>query len=417
MLLQEQNALAAHNRDKSDKEGKYRSHDRSHDRPHGAMTPSKYAKRKHSIPERFSKPRKGSRGSRKTESHKTDSLAVSENLTGDIEHDSDKVSLGSYHSEPVRKSVLKERVAYYKVYHHPNGGFHVEKGPTADIIVDKPNEQHNSRNEPVKRPFKVPPLDLRGISSPSGQPQAINHHRAPYPGYENKENISQPQYNNFVNQSAYPNLVNLPVIQNPGTTYGSQPTQTANPGLQYSKSFIEPSQFQHSSPSRYQGKRSIMGFHGIVDPNQYTFYKPTEPIKKPHHRREEKTKSYKPLIKHQLPRQQMEKNPVYEETEENPEQNADIYNFEQNDTTESPQEPIVEQPVVTTNDGRRVVLPSYTDATQQQLPSNQYGYQDEGEVEYTPDGSPIVEESEDDVSLHLADDDRQYSYRKTYAKY
>ena len=456
MLLQEQNALSARDRDKSDKEGKYRSHDRprshdrhkSHDRPHHVMTPSKFVKRKHSIPERFSKPRRGSGGSRKTESHKTDSVAVSEDLTGDIEHDSEKVSTVSYHSEPVK---AKERVSYYKVYHHPNGGFHVEKGPTAEISVDKPRGQQPSRNGTVKRPFRVPPLDLRGLSTPSRQIKTSSHPQTLYPGYEDKENVGQLQNSNSklpqFSQSTYPNS-NWSIIQIPGSAYGplpgltanpydsqpvqqtsdpyvlqpiqtsnpygSQPVQTANPGLQTSKSFIDPSQLQRDSLSKYQGKGRIVGYHGIVDPNHYTFYQPVKPDNKdPNHHREEKlktSKSYKPRINHELPRQQMTRTPVDEERED-PEQN--VYNFQQNDTTEKSPEPGEEQPVVITHDGKQVVLPSYTDATQQPLPSNQ----DRGDVEYTPGGSPLVEESEDDVSLHLADEEPQYDYRKQYSRY
>lgn len=407
MLLQEQNALAQ-NRQRSDKEGNYRSHDKSHDGD------SSYSKHKNSIPERFTrKPRRGSRDSRKTISHKTVSLVADEELSGEIERGSEERSTRSYHSEPVQKS--KQRVAYYTAYHHPNGGFHVEKGPVKDIVF----ETQKKRNEPVKRPYKVPPLDLRGITSPSQQVKAFQKHK--YSSHENKENMSRPSYDNFANQS-HPEWDNIPIIKTQPSFYPQQ-TQASLQELPNNRSLVETAPLQSASPSRYRGP-DILGFHGIVDPNEYTFYKPVKQVEEPHHHRDRKVKaikSYKPAVKPHLPRQHMEKLNSYDENmnelEENPEQNPMVYQYEPNDTGQDPQEVVVEepdeeQPDELLYDETQYQVPSDTNPNQQQLPT----IQDDDEIEYTPGGSPIMEESDEELSIHLPDDDKDY-YQKSYTKY
>ena len=381
MLLQEQNALSQ-NRRKSDKEGNNRSRD--HSNVKSRKSDSRQSKHQKSV------------------SNKTVSLVPDEQLIEDIEKDAENMSIKSYHSEPAKKP--RQKIVYYKAYHHPNGGFHVEKAPTSEVRFENQVGQQVTRNDMARRPTRVPPLDLREISSPSDQRFGKVLKRQ-----SNKEN--QPYY---PVQNLYSEWDNFPAIQKPQSLYNSQPAKAADPGLQYSKSFVEPSHFKPVNRNeQISTKPTIIGFHGIIDPNEYTFYKPISHVEEPHRHRSRKVKApknYKPVVKPVSPRQHVEMNPSNDENlntfEGNADQNEIINDHQQNGVIENPQETSGQQPDPTNYNDPQQQLPSNTETSQQQLPSSVYpsnmiDNEDDGEIEYTPAGSPITEESEEEFTLDL----------------
>ena len=416
MFLQEQNALAQ-NRRKSDKEGNKRSHDRPYAR---SNDPDNYlGKHKDSIPGRYIGKPDGSR-----ESNKTVSLVPDDGLTEDNVVDADQMSTRSCHSEPAGKP--KEKVVHYKAYHYLNGGFHIEK-------VSESGEPVENTAEVAKRPHKVPPLDLRNVSSPRKQD------RKKYKRSNDKENrrsndkenrkmsptnYIQPSYFSPV-RKLVSNWDNYPFLQKPYDPLNTQLLLAANSGLPYSKSFTEPSPFKPVRNSYSPGKRSIIGFHGIIDPSEYTFYhKPLEPVESPHIQQPQSRKvrspqMYKPTVVPGLPRQQMHKNADEDPNNliEDQEQN-NLYHFKQNDNDEDAQESEFQQPDTNDDSGERQ-SPSNTEG-QQLLPSNTTANEDGSEFTYTPGGSPVLEESDDDVSLGLPhydrDDDDDQPHKKNYYK-
>ena len=420
MLLQEQNALAQ-NRRQSDKEGNYPSHSRSRDHDNNRV------KRRNSIPDRYTnKPNTGSQGGGK--SNKTVSLVPDEELIEEI----DNISTRSYYSEPAERP--RERVVYYKAYHHPNGGFHIEKVPEKDPGHD---ERPANRNEVTKRSLKVPPLDLRDVSSPTGQPYgtAYKQQQKKFLRFGDKENHKRPNNDNFRKQPNYhnlgPNLFsnwdNCPVVQQAHSTHNPQfprSKHALNPGLSNSKSFTEPSR---SKPGTE--KPSIMGFHGLIDPNEYTFYsEPSKHVELPGYHRNRKVSSpklykpasslklYKPTVKPGLPKTQMSRDNYNENSndiDEGP--NPDnTYYFQENGNDQYPQETEHHQAGTVNADPVQKYLPDDNNVSQQQLPSNLTDNEnddDDDELEYTPGGSPILEESEDDVSLGLPHYEREDYYQ------